>query len=129
MHDVTTGAGSLPRRLYRPTPYRTRQLSVRRLLRLLRADRCCADHFVFCAPTVVAPITSSSARRPLLRRLFRLLRADLLVPDPERFHLRLGLERLRMRELLEPAFVFGTTVFLDRFLTFLRRHRQAHVLD
>src|ERR1700681_4761246 len=32
----------------------------------------------------------------------RLLRSNLLIPDPERFDLRLGLERLRMRKLRQP---------------------------
>ncbi len=43
-----------------------------------------------------------------------LLRADLLVPDAERFDLRLRLERLRVRKILEPRLVLGTAVLLDR---------------
>ena len=47
---------------------------------------------------------------------FRLLRADLLVPDPERLDLRLGRQRLRVREFLQPRFVLRPAVFLDRVL-------------
>src|SRR5215471_6696211 len=60
---------------------------------------------------------------------FRLLRADLLIPDAECFDLRLGLERLGVREFLEPALVLGAPVLLDCVLTFLRGHRKRHVLD
>src|ERR1700738_544308 len=51
------------------------------------------------------------------------LRADLLVPDAERFDLCLRFERLGVRKFLEPRFVLGTPVFLDRVLAFLGRHR------
>src|ERR1700687_3375624 len=37
----------------------------------------------------------------------RFLRSDLLIPDPERLDLRLGLQRLCVRELREPAFILG----------------------
>src|SRR5882724_622138 len=47
---------------------------------------------------------------------FGFLRPDLLIPDPERFYLRLRRQRLRVRELGEPAFVFRTAVLLDRVL-------------
>ena len=59
--------------------------------------------------------TSSSARRPAGPRCG--------TPRPAPW-----LERLRVRELLQPAFVLRTPVFLDRVLALLRRHRQRHVL-
>src|SRR5947208_2620909 len=55
--------------------------------------------------------------------LFCFLRTHLLVPDPERFDLRLRRKRLRMRELREPSVVLRTPEFLDRVLAVLRRHR------
>ena len=66
-------------------------------------------------------------REPIAARCVRswtdaslgLLRADLLIPDLERLDLRLRRQRLRVRELGEPAFVFGTAVFLDRILALL----------
>src|SRR5215831_3886242 len=57
-------------------------------------------------------------------RSLRFLRAYLLVPDAERFHLGRRRQRLRVRKLLEPAFILGAAKLLDRVLALLRRHRQ-----
>src|SRR5580765_3080422 len=70
---------------------------------------------------VVAPAEAGA-------RLFGLLRSDLLVPDAEGFDLRLGLERLSVRELLQPLVVLGTPELMQRVLAVLRRHRERHVL-
>src|SRR5690349_6950157 len=62
------------------------------------------------------------------RALLGFLGSDLLIPDAECVDLRLRFQRLRVREFLEPLVVFRPPVFLDGVLTFLRRHRQRHVL-
>src|SRR6266850_7368930 len=80
-----------------------------------------------CAKRRVTASSRSSVKSCF--RLLGLLRSDLLVPDAERLDLRLGLERLRVRELLEPLVVFRPAVFAQRVLAFLRRHRQRDVLD
>src|SRR6266567_6484695 len=78
--------------------------------------------------THLFPIAGRSATRSRTNTSFRLLRADLLIPDAERFDLRLRLQGLRMRELGEPLVVLRPPELLDRILAFLRRHPQRDVL-
>src|SRR6185312_16948938 len=75
------------------------------------------------------PVAARPKRRaaPRLDSLLGLLRADLLIPDTERFDLRLRRQRLRVRKFFQPAFVFRTAVLLDQILAFLRRHRQRNI--
>src|SRR5690349_6332449 len=71
----------------------------------------------------------TASRRSSLKSCFRLLRllgSDLLVPDTKRLDLRLGFQRLRMGELLQPLLVFRPAVFVDRVLALFRRHGKRH---
>src|SRR6476660_4508814 len=60
--------------------------------------------------TACGPVAARLKRRAADRidTLLGLLRTYLLIPDTERFDLRLRRQRLRVRKLREPAFVLGT---------------------
>src|SRR5450755_1683842 len=80
----------------------------------------------FMACLLLGEGASISARLDYFARLFRFLCADFLIPAPERFNQRLRVQRLRLRTLRKPRFVFRPAVFFDDVLTFLRRHRDGN---